>query len=87
MESWEEVAVVITRRTFGATAALLAAPTRLLAQSSWPGDRPIEVIVPYPPGGGVDLMARVILPFVAQHLPGARFVVTNRAGAGGQVGF
>ena len=34
------------------------------------GDRPIEVIVPYPPGGGVDTMARVILPFVAQHCPG-----------------
>jgi tripartite-type tricarboxylate transporter receptor subunit TctC len=79
--------IMITRRTVGAAAASLAAPARLRAQSGWPGDRPVEVIVPYPPGGGVDLMARVVLPFVAQHLPGARFVVTNRAGAGGQVGF
>jgi tripartite-type tricarboxylate transporter receptor subunit TctC len=76
-----------TRRALGALAAALAAPTCLHAQGGWPGDRPIEVIVPYPPGGGVDIMARVTLPFVAQHLLGARFVVTNRAGAGGQVGF
>ncbi len=79
--------MAINRRTLGAVAATLAAPTLLHGQGIWPGDRPIEVIVPYPPGGGVDIMARVILPFVAQHLPGARFVVTNRAGAGGQVGF
>jgi tripartite-type tricarboxylate transporter receptor subunit TctC len=78
---------MITRRIFGVVAATLAAPKLLHAQSSWPGDRPIEVIVPYPPGGGVDMMARITLPFVAKHLPGAQFVVTNRAGAGGQVGF
>ena len=76
-----------TRRALGAAAAVLAAPTLLRAQGAWPGDRPIEVIVPYPPGGGVDTMARIVLPFVAQHVPAARFVVTNRAGAGGQVGF
>ncbi|MBL6081918.1 tripartite tricarboxylate transporter substrate binding protein [Belnapia sp. T18] len=78
---------MISRRMLGATGALLATSTHLRAQGSWPGERPIEVIVPYPPGGGVDIMARVTLPFVAQHLPGARFVVANRAGAGGQVGF
>ena len=76
-----------TRRALGAGAALLAAPTFLRAQGTWPGDRPVEVIVPYPPGGGVDTMARIVLPFAAQRVPGARFVVTNRAGAGGQVGF
>jgi tripartite-type tricarboxylate transporter receptor subunit TctC len=81
---------MITRRMLGAAA--LATPTLLharlgQAQAAWPADRPIEVIVPYPPGGGVDIMARIILPFVAEHLAGARFVVTNRAGAGGQVGF
>ncbi|MBL6456521.1 tripartite tricarboxylate transporter substrate binding protein [Belnapia sp. T6] len=78
---------MMSRRSLGAAAALLACPSILRAQGSWPGDRPIEVIVPYPPGGGVDVMARVIMPFVAQHLAGARVVVTNRAGAGGQVGF
>jgi tripartite-type tricarboxylate transporter receptor subunit TctC len=75
-----------TRRGLVAAAAL-AAPSVLRAQAAWPGERPIEVIVPFPPGGGVDLMARLTLPFVARHLAGARFVVANRAGAGGQVGF
>lgn len=69
-----------------ATGALaLARPGR--AVSPWPGDRPIEVIVPYPPGGGVDTMARIVLPAVQAKLPGARFVVVNRAGAGGQLGW
>jgi tripartite-type tricarboxylate transporter receptor subunit TctC len=68
-----------------ATAGSLAAPR--LALAAWPGDRPIEVIVPYPPGGGVDTMARMVLPAVQAKLPGARFVVVNRAGAGGQLGW
>lgn len=80
-------AIMLTRRTLVAAAAALAAPAPLHAQSGWPGERTIEVIVPYPPGGGVDVMTRVVLPFVAKHLPGARFVPTNHAGAGGQVGF
>ena len=78
---------MMSRRVLGTAAAVLAASARARAQGGWPGDRTIEVIVPYPPGGGVDIMARVVLPFVAQHLPGARFVVANRAGAGGQIGF
>jgi tripartite-type tricarboxylate transporter receptor subunit TctC len=69
----------------GATTLALAAPG--VARAAWPADRPIEVIVPYPPGGGVDTMDRVVLPFLQQHLPGARFVVVNRAGAGGQLGW
>jgi tripartite-type tricarboxylate transporter receptor subunit TctC len=68
-------------------AAPLAAPVLAHAAEPWPGERPIEVIVPYPPGGGVDSMARVLLPALARHLPGARFVVTNRPGAGGQLGW
>ncbi|MDB5372492.1 MAG: tripartite tricarboxylate transporter substrate binding protein [Belnapia sp.] len=81
-----------TRRGLGATVAALAAglavPKSARAQAGWPGDRPIEAIVPYPPGGGVDVMTRLVMPLVAQHLGGgARTVVTNRAGAGGQLGF
>lgn len=78
---------MITRRGLAAATAVLAAPAVLRAQTAWPGEKPIEVIVPFPPGGGVDVMTRLTLPFVARHLPGARFVVANRAGAGGQVGF
>lgn len=79
---------MLTRRHMGgALAAALATPSLARAQSAWPAERPIQAIVPYPPGGGVDVMTRLILPVVEKHLPGARFVVQNRAGAGGQVGF
>jgi tripartite-type tricarboxylate transporter receptor subunit TctC len=77
-----------TRRTaLGVLAATGALALPRIARAAWPADRPIEVIVPYPPGGGVDTMARVVLPAVQSHLPGARFVVVNRPGAGGQLGW
>ena len=75
------------RAALGALAAAGTLALPRLALAAWPGDRPIEVIVPYPPGGGVDTMARVVLPAVQAKLPGARFVVVNRAGAGGQLGW
>jgi len=76
----------LTRRSLGllGAGALLARPA--LAAATWPGDRPIVVIVPFPPGGGVDQMARLILPAVQRHLPGATFIVENRPGAGSQIG-
>jgi len=83
---------MITRRRLGtasiAAAAALAAPRLLRAQgaAAWPGERPIEVIVPFPPGGGVDVMTRLILPLVQARLPGSNFVVINRPGAAGQLG-
>lgn len=57
------------------------------AQSGWPADRPIGFIVPFPPGGGTDVMVRAMVPFMEKHLPGARFVVLNRPGAGAEVGY
>jgi tripartite-type tricarboxylate transporter receptor subunit TctC len=81
-----------TRRRVGTGALLVAASAAMpraapQAQSAWPGERPVEVIVPYPPGGGVDITTRLVLRFAPNHLPGARFVVVNRPGAGGQLGF
>lgn len=75
------------RAALGAIAAAGTVALPRIALAAWPGDRPIEVIVPYPPGGGVDTMARMALPAVQNRLPGARFVVVNRAGAGGQLGW
>ncbi len=75
------------RAALGAIATTGALALPRIARAAWPADRPIEVIVPYPPGGGVDTMARMILPAVQNRLPGARFVVVNRAGAGGQLGW
>ena len=73
---------MLTRRSL--LAVPLAAPA--IAQPAWPGDRPVEVIIPYPPGGGVDAMTRFAMFHAGQHLPGARFAFVNRAGASGQLG-
>lgn len=50
----------------------------------WPS-RPIRFIVPFPPGGGTDVNARIIAPRLAAAL-GQQVVVENRTGAGGMVG-
>jgi tripartite-type tricarboxylate transporter receptor subunit TctC len=68
-----------------ATAAALSIPR--LALAAWPGDRPIQLLVSGPAGGGMDMLARTVLPFVARRLPGASFVVINRPAAGGQQAF
>jgi tripartite-type tricarboxylate transporter receptor subunit TctC len=80
-----------TRRHLGAAAfgaASLAVPGLLRAQPApWPNpDRTLEVIVPVTAGGPLDGMVRLILPFVAERIPGLRPVVINRPGAGGQIG-
>jgi tripartite-type tricarboxylate transporter receptor subunit TctC len=47
--------------------------------------RPVRVIVPLSPGGGVDLIARIIADHYSQVM-GQRFIVDNRPGAGGTIG-
>jgi tripartite-type tricarboxylate transporter receptor subunit TctC len=47
--------------------------------------RPVRIIVPLTPGGGVDIIARVIADHYSQ-LMGQRFIVDNRPGAGGTIG-
>ncbi|MCK8786110.1 tripartite tricarboxylate transporter substrate binding protein [Roseomonas sp. NAR14] len=75
------------RRRFLTACTLAALPATVRAQTTgWPGGRAIEVIVPFAPGGGMDVMARAFLPFLRAALPGSNFVVINRAGAGGQIG-
>jgi tripartite-type tricarboxylate transporter receptor subunit TctC len=54
------------------------------AQQSFPS-RPIRLIVPYPPGGNVDITARIIGPTMGEQL-GQTVVVDNRGGGGGNVG-
>ncbi len=84
----EDVAMMRRRLllgTGGLAAASLAMPR--LARAAWPAERTIEVIVPFPPGGGVDNMVRLIVHFVGRHLPGSRLAVINRPGASGQLGW
>jgi len=74
----------LRRRALLAFAALPALSRPGFAQTaSWPS-RPVRVVIPYPPGGGTDIMARI----AAQHLTtrlGQTFVADNRAGANGQI--
>ena len=54
------------------------------AQQNFP-TRPVRLIVPYPPGGNVDITARIIGPTLGELL-GQTVVVDNRGGGGGNVG-
>lgn len=49
-------------------------------------EQPITVIVSFPAGGGADVGTRLITPFIERYLPGAKFVVINKPGAGGDIG-
>jgi tripartite-type tricarboxylate transporter receptor subunit TctC len=75
----------ITRRAVLAGLAALPAPA-VLAQgaAAWPA-RPVRIVVPFPPGGLVDVLARTVSAPLAQAF-GQPFVVENRAGAGGNIG-
>lgn len=66
------------------SAAALLVPLTAVAQDAWPS-KPISFIVPYPPGGPTDLMARLIATPLAQKL-GVPVVVENKAGASGNIG-
>ncbi len=56
--------------------------------AAYPEERVINMLVAYSPGGGTDLIARAIAPYIEKYLGGgARIVVVNRAGAGGEIGF
>jgi tripartite-type tricarboxylate transporter receptor subunit TctC len=66
-------------------AACLAAVTQpASAQEKYPA-RPIEVIVPTPPGGGTDIAFR-LLAEIAEPMLGQKLVVVNKAGGGGMIG-
>jgi tripartite-type tricarboxylate transporter receptor subunit TctC len=67
----------------GSMGAALWGP-RVNAQADWPKG-PIKFIVPFPPGGGTDLMARVLAQKLTETL-GVSVIVDNRGGAGGILG-
>jgi tripartite-type tricarboxylate transporter receptor subunit TctC len=69
--------------TFGLLSSLAAPAVR--AQGAWPRERPIRVIVPWPPGAANDTLGRLLAQRLGEKL-GATAVVENRTGGAGLVG-
>src|SRR5262245_7824540 len=81
----KEDRVLTRRQLLTAGAAVLAAPAgAAFAQSDWP-NRPVRVIVPYPPAGGADTVSRILFQKLSE-MWGKQFVIDNRGGAGGTIG-
>jgi tripartite-type tricarboxylate transporter receptor subunit TctC len=77
----------LPRRDFlhlAAVAAALPVVPRIAFAQAYPS-RPVRIIAGYPPGGSIDIHARLIGQWLSQRL-GQPFVVENRPGAGGNVG-
>src|SRR3984957_11808636 len=74
----------VSRRALlaGMAAAPFVAGAR--AEAAWP-NRPVSVMVPYPPAGGADTTARILYAKLGSIL-GQQFVIENRGGAGGTIG-
>jgi tripartite-type tricarboxylate transporter receptor subunit TctC len=68
--------------TLMTAASLLAA--HATASAAYP-DKAMRIIVPYPPGGNIDITARVLAPGLTEAL-GQPVVIDNRSGAGGTIG-
>ena len=64
--------------------ALAAAHSVALAQNAWP-TKAVRAIVPFAPGGGTDVMARILAPKLSEDF-GHPVVIDNRTGAGGAIG-
>jgi tripartite-type tricarboxylate transporter receptor subunit TctC len=62
-------------------AAVVSIPA---AAQTWPA-KPVRVIVPFPPGGGLDFFTRIAAAKLQENL-GQQFIVDNRSGAGGMIG-
>ena len=71
-------------RVVAATFAALAALPALAQKTDWP-TRPVRFIVPFPPGGTVDPLARLVGSKLTPVL-GQQFIVDNRTGASGTIG-
>ena len=67
-----------------AVAALWASPSTALAQQDYP-NKPVKWIVPYPPAGTTDVLARMVAQWLTEKM-GQPFVVENRPGAGNNLG-
>ena len=78
MRGWRSI---VARAACGALCAVLAATA---SAQGYPA-KPVKVVVPYPPGGPTDIVARVVSQKLSEQT-GQQFLVENRPGAGGNIG-
>lgn len=74
----------MNKKIAAATLAALMLAALPSAQAAWP-ERPVTMIVPFPPGGPTDLVARVLAKQLSDQM-GQTFVVENKGGANGNIG-
>lgn len=72
------------RQALLATTAALSAPSAFAQKDNWPS-KPLRIVVPYPPGGSSDIIARAIGNLLAESLKQS-VVVENKPGANGNLG-
>jgi tripartite-type tricarboxylate transporter receptor subunit TctC len=75
---------MLSRRHLLALAGSAGLPAISPAQTAWP-TRPVRIVVPFPPGGTTDILARALAPELGRAF-GQTFIVDNKPGAGGNVG-
>jgi tripartite-type tricarboxylate transporter receptor subunit TctC len=82
-----KIRIVMPAPVFVLAASLLAAlaPDTALAQGSAYPAKPIRFVVPFPPGGGTDILSRALAQKLSESL-GQQVIIDNRPGAGGNIG-
>ena len=69
---------------FGAISSTFLGSANLEAKTTWPNGRPIRIIIPAQPGGGLDLIARTMADKLSQ-ATGTPFIAENIGGGGGTI--
>ena len=68
------------------TAVLFGLATLVAHAQAWPTAKPVTLVVPFPPGGSTDLIARTLASKLPEKLGGGNVIVDNKAGATGTIG-